>query len=111
MSDTILMFSITSGGFGVFREVPPGFCGISPLGVASAAARIRNKAWIMKREASQSRLRLGPSGVISFEALNVKKAPTRKVTMETKVVSHAYGLSGRPAVESPRMTVFPAMTS
>jgi len=43
----------------------------------------------MKSEASQKRLRFGPSGVMSLEARKVRKAPTRKATIETSVVSQA----------------------
>jgi hypothetical protein len=56
---------------------------------------------------SQRRLLAIPFGATREVARKVRKAPTRKEARETRVVVQACGLSGRPAVERPRITVFP----
>lgn len=66
-----------------------------------------NSPWMKSREAIQSRFEHTPEGVSNLDASNVARAPTRKLTIEISVVSHAYGFAGSPAVESPRMTVLP----
>lgn len=91
--------------------VPPGFCGIKLEGVASAAESKRITPWRRKREAVQRRLEVGPVGVRYLDARKVRKAPSRKVAIETSVVSQACGLAGNPAVERPRMTVLPVYTA
>jgi hypothetical protein len=60
-----------------------------------------------KRAAVNRRLEVGPVGARNLERRKVMKAPRRKAAMETRVVSQACGLAGRPAVERPRMTVLP----
>jgi hypothetical protein len=49
--------------------------------------------------------------VTTFDIRNVRKAPMRKLMIDMRVVSHACGLAGRPAVLRPRMTVLPAELS
>lgn len=77
------------------------------LGVASAAATKMNRPWRVKSELVQRRLLVTPFGVRYLEMWKVAIAPRRKVMIETSVASQACGMSGRPAVERPRMTVLP----
>ena len=56
---------------------------------------------------SQRRLLVMPFGETRFVLRKVRKAPRRKEARETRVVVQAWGLSGRPAVERPRITVLP----
>ena len=107
MRETIRGLRITRGSGRVRREVLPGSCGIKFEGVASAAERRISSAWIKNSEVAHSRFLVGPSGVMTFDIRNVVKAPIKKQTMETSVVSQAYGFAGKPAVERPRMTVLP----
>ncbi|KAH9828906.1 hypothetical protein Tdes44962_MAKER02335 [Teratosphaeria destructans] len=109
MRQTMRMLSMTDAGSRTFGAVPRGFWGMMSVGWAMPAATMMRRPWMRKSEASQRRLRLGPSGVMSLEILKVRKAPMRKVARETRVVSQAWGFSGSPAVERPRMTVLPAV--
>jgi hypothetical protein len=56
---------------------------------------------------SQRRLLAMPLGAMIEVLRKVRKAPRRKEARDTSVVVQACGLSGRPAVERPRITVFP----
>lgn len=102
-------FRTTSSGSGVWRVVEAGFWGIRSEGVASAAERMMKSPWMRKRVELQRRLEEGPDGVRNLETRKVRMAPMRKEARETRVVSQACGLEGRPAVERPSITVLPEM--
>ena len=67
------------------------------------------RAWIRRIVLSQRRLLVTPLGATRLVLRKVRKAPRRKEARETRVVVQAWGLSGRPAVERPRMTVLPGI--
>lgn len=75
-----------------------------PLIDIKRAERAMRRPWMRRLEASVARR----NGTNRLESCAVMKAPTRKLAMDTSVVSQAYGCpAGREAVESARMTVFP----
>jgi hypothetical protein len=98
------------GEAGVVLLVDPGFCGINPEGVARAAESSTSKLCTKKRDTRTSLLEYGSLEENIRAIWNVQKHPDRKEPMETRVVSHAWGFAGRPAVERPRMTVLPGMS-
>jgi hypothetical protein len=72
-----------------------------------AAERTMRRAWISRIVPSQRRLLAMPLGAMNEVLRKVRNAPIRKEARETSVVAQAWGLSGSPAVERPRITVFP----